>query len=498
MNLRIPYKLINGSTLARVALPLTVMSLLLTACADGESGSAASSTATPTGAATTTTTKSSGNSSAAATSSGASAQATAIASSTTGHVRSSSTTATSNAAATANALTPSNSSPVSMPVAASTSNFIDGTGIGGDTLANSEIGGPYPGDRAFRFRATSTGSITSTRLYLVFGQSKSGYSAGDGGVLTFEIQADDNTSAHLPSGKVLATTQLSHPLAGTPPAMFPLISFAAPAAVVAGNFYHLVMRNTAADVANNFLSVNTFMITRASSSTAVTQPRFGAQEWDELYKPPSGNWMTWQQYFSTDMQVVRTPIAQFNYASGQVQGQPYMESAIQPWGPSLSCGGVKAISAASQARQTYTHLSGARRGVEVAFRVKRNFSQSGDVLQLTIEDGSGNVLRQATTSIAAIAANEYDWIKFAIVPAFDLTAQAKYRFRLSAPASSSVLIFPIRKGTSTNDPNNMFSASLVSTGRAEFTSGGNWAGWDQWCSPDRSDFDHQYYITSRN
>ena len=375
---------------------------------------------------------------------------------------------------------------------------IDGTGFGGDTLANSEIGGPYPGDRAFRFRASNTGSITATRLYFVFGQAKAGYSSGDGGNLTFEIQADDNSSNHLPSGKVLATTQMVQPLAGTPPAMFPLIRFNAPAPVIAGNFYHLVMRNTAADVANNYLSVNTFMITRASSATMGTQPRFGPQEWDELYKPPSGSWMTWQQYFSKDLQVQRTPIAQFDYSNGQAQGQPYMESAIQPWGPNLSCGGAKTISGANQIRQTYQHIGGVRHGSEVAFRVKQNYAKSGDQLQLTIEDGSGNIVRQASTSISAIPSNQYDWVKFAIAPAFDLTPQAQYRFRLSAPASSSVLIFPIRKGTSTNDPNNVFSAALVSTGRAEFTSGGSWSGWDQWCAPDRNDFDHQFYISSKN
>jgi hypothetical protein len=68
------------------------------------------------------------------------------------------------------------------------------------------------------------------------------YSVGDGGELDIEIQSDDGSSKHLPSGEVLGQIAATFVPMEIADEQYPVLELAAPVAVEAGRIYHLVYR----------------------------------------------------------------------------------------------------------------------------------------------------------------------------------------------------------------------------------------------------------------
>ena len=65
-----------------------------------------------------------------------------------------------------------------------------------------------------RFRAEHTGTFTAARFYFIF--RKLGYYRGDGGEVLIQVQPDDGSELHGPSGEVLASVHVPDPMAGKP------------------------------------------------------------------------------------------------------------------------------------------------------------------------------------------------------------------------------------------------------------------------------------------
>ena len=80
-----------------------------------------------------------------------------------------------------------------------------------DGLANLEIGKQQGRRISFRFRAEHSGELESAALYLVF--RALGYYHGDGGQVLLELQTDDGTPEHRPSGTVVASSLVQDPMA---------------------------------------------------------------------------------------------------------------------------------------------------------------------------------------------------------------------------------------------------------------------------------------------
>lgn len=111
---------------------------------------------------------------------------------------------------------------------------------------------------AHRFRASASGKARSLRAYWPAGP---GYSSGDGGTISIRIVPDDGSPANLPnlSAQPLATGLYSpglimgrHVLSSFNDEV-PLGSMKP---LVAGELYHVVYQNIAADPASNWLGVN--------------------------------------------------------------------------------------------------------------------------------------------------------------------------------------------------------------------------------------------------
>jgi hypothetical protein len=95
------------------------------------------------------------------------------------------------------------------------------------------------------------------------------------------VQSDDGSGN--PSGTVLASTSL-----GSIPSSeyWPVLTFSSPATLVAGTLYHVVFRNTDADPATNFASLNNHYV---SAMETPLLPKYPDADWRELVRD-GGSW----------------------------------------------------------------------------------------------------------------------------------------------------------------------------------------------------------------
>ncbi len=88
-------------------------------------------------------------------------------------------------------------------------------------------------------------------FYLIVNASKSGYNAGTGGTLLIQLETDDGSSAHNPSGVVLGSATIPNPSAN-----FPEVALSSAPQLTAGNLYHLVFTNIDPNPTANYVSVD--------------------------------------------------------------------------------------------------------------------------------------------------------------------------------------------------------------------------------------------------
>jgi hypothetical protein len=353
-----------------------------------------------------------------------------------------------------------------------------GPAIGADTLGNTQVGGPDAGgDRntrvSYRFRAGTSSSLESIRLYLEDGP---GYSGGDGGELTISLQADDGTPAHAPSGTPLAsvTFRPGNPIEdrlGT-------ITFGSPAAVTAGSLYHVVFENTGSQPTEDFVSVNGLLVWEAESPR---QPKYTDLDWAQLVDN-GGGWVERPR---------STPILSLRYGDGVIEGMGYMEAwqHIQP-----------AISGSNRVRERFK-VSGPDRIVSsVSVRLKRDSGNTGNSpLAVNLETAAGELVAAGTIPAEEFPVgtegdgrdNYNGWGHVTFTEPVTLRSGEIYHLILSAPSDTVFRAMPIRKGVEYGfDANTWFADGI-----GQFDDGSGWVGFEQpGGSPNSRQGDLQFYF----
>ncbi len=335
-----------------------------------------------------------------------------------------------------------------------------GAGIGGDTLANTEMTvGSSP--QFMRFRAQYSAALTS---FVIYKMSDPGYGAGTGGTWKAEIFADDGTANHYPTGSALATQNVA---ANGVNQVGLKITFASPATLVAGTLYHLVLTNTDGSPASNYFSPNClfYRLTPTGTSDGRLSPLFPATDWCFAY------WTGSSWFVRTGFQ----PVLGLNYAGGGSQGQSYGE---------MSLGHVGVINGANnQVRERFTVSGGDKLVSGFLFRVLK-LTGSTDLLTVTLEDDSGNAIVTTLVSSSSVAAgaapdgndtvqgdgSNAKWVTVALLSPVTLTNGVTYRLRFSCPGTSTYYAWVIRKLSA--DFPNWTAATSFADGHSEFTTNG--------------------------
>jgi hypothetical protein len=356
------------------------------------------------------------------------------------------------------------------PVSAASTYY--GPGIGSDGLGNTTIG-PNQNKLSYRIRVQHTGYISAVQPYLIMDHT--GYWGGTSGAILVSIQTDDGSSSHNPSGLQLTSSLLSDPDAVPVPARyFPTLMFSAPAAVTAGEIYHIVFENPDPSPAVNFVSVDALY--QAAAPTP-SQPTMSDTDCAVLlfsnYSAEGTIWKPRQGY---------TPILQIDYEDGFTQGTGYMEVWV---------GAPQSISGTSSVRETFT-VSGASQSVSsVGVRVARLSGSGALTVRLEAEDGT--LVEQGQVPAASVpldASASYVWANYKFSASHTLGAGQTYHLVLQSPVSTVYQAYPIRKGSDYGYKNTTFFPD----GYAQFLQGGSWVGWTQWGVANRTDGDLQFYF----
>ena len=354
-----------------------------------------------------------------------------------------------------------------------------GPAIRGDSLANTPIG--KAGIQvSCRFRADPGGVFQGARPYLIWSFKRQGYHAGSGGTLKVDLQSDDGTPLHRPSGQVLATNVQRLALVATSDRFYPRLAFDRAPSLAPGALYHLVFSNTDPDPEGNFVSVNALFLKCAS---APLQPRLADSDWAMLMRSRASP--AWAVRRTPGSQEGFTPILEIDYAGGRSQGMGYMEFWM---------GAAKPVSGAARVRETFTVTGPRRLAGSVSVRVRR---LAGALpITLRLEQGDGKLLAEGPAEgpspacSASGALGGCEWATLSFPASQPLIPGRTYNLVLSAPARARFEAFPMRKGSDKG----FSDATLFADGHAEFRDGGGWAGWDQWGKRGLTNSDLQFFF----
>ena len=343
-----------------------------------------------------------------------------------------------------------------------------GPAIGADDLNNTQIGGPSAQKASYRFRAATTSTLTSVRIYIIGMPAEAGYSAGTGGTIHASIQADDGTALHAPSGVDLASFDDMHPATSASR----LYTFASPASVTKGALYHIVFENIDADPVANYVSLDgTFQF---APTPRPWQPRFSDLDFDQMLKQGTKAWTDDRGTGS-----VITPTVDVAYGDGTQQGQGYMET----WGRGESGGTYDTCDGTIRLRETFT-VSGSDRAVSsVAVRLARTSGTSP--LSIRLETDAGVEIETVTISAASIATYSKGgtghgqgqaWYGASFASRHTLGSGSTYHLVLSTNTGTEYWTTVIRQGSSYG----YGASTYFSDGHAQIDAGSGWAdvlGW---------------------
>jgi hypothetical protein len=346
-----------------------------------------------------------------------------------------------------------------------------GSGIGADALCNIQLGGTYGYQASYRFRASHTGQIKAVHFYLIV--DKTGYSSGNGGEVQVNLETDDGTSAHNPSGSVLATYTITNPqqAGASGNVNFPIITFSSPASVTQGNLYHLVFSNPSTSSAVDFVSLDDLW--HATPSNPV-QPTEDPTDFAVLEMPAGQPWALVDTH---------TPILQTDYTDGTAAGNGY----IEVWGNvPQPIGGTNAV------RETFQNSGSNLAVTSVSFRLAR---VSGTApLTVRLEQADGTLIEQGTipsSSLPVTTTPTYVWVTYSFSAVRTLFGGQGYHVVLEAASGTTYQAYPIRKG----DVGGFANTTYFPDGYAECNTNGTWTGWTEWGTPNLTDGDLQFYFT---
>ena len=218
-----------------------------------------------------------------------------------------------------------------------------GSGVANVTLNNTRITPNGHNEKvSYRFVAKSD-TLVGVKIYHKYDLVRPGYHSGDGGLIRYTIQEDDNSKGSYPSGKVLArvgdiiaatdlhssraAAEKKYPGAiwshygetGTSLNSFRRFDFDSPARLTPGKVYHLVLENTSPDK-SNWISVdnlrnscgsgrhNVFWDNVPEFAPAVLNMSIAAYKDNAWYERTCGQLAIYEHY----------------YADGTIDGQTYI------------------------------------------------------------------------------------------------------------------------------------------------------------------------------
>lgn len=348
---------------------------------------------------------------------------------------------------------------------------------GADGLANTTIGPNIQGD--YRFRATHSGTLTAVHTFFICAP---GYGAGTFGSYRVDLETDDGTASHLPSGTVLSTATEA-----SPTTLFTTETFGSPATLSTGNLYHVVYTNIDASPTVNYCSLD--MMFWSSPAPDPWQKTVANLDWAHLYNQGtivSPNWHLRSgvtvgdggNYF---------PTLELVYGDGTKLGNGYMESWINT--------SRKTITGANQTREEILAVSGGDQKVaSVTIRMKKD--SGSDPLTVTLKTGAGSTVETGTIPAAAFVASGTagdNWVTYTFVSPRTLTNGSAYNLVLSAPGTSQYSQFPIRKGAS----HNFDAGSYFADGHAQFSTntGASFSDWPDESANPSAEGDMQFFFT---
>jgi hypothetical protein len=335
----------------------------------------------------------------------------------------------------------------------------------GGTCSGSPVDGYTAADISFLNLTSST--LQSVQIYI---QDTAGYAGGNGGSWLIQLQSDDDSSNHYPTGTVLASITTSNfgyssgncPSShsnGTIACNWPTFTFPNPPALTAGTYYHLVITNADSNPNTNFTSIDWI-----GRSDAPGQPRFGSTvaNWQGHVSSSamsSGGTFTWSQ---KNFGEYATPVVALNFANGQSFGFDYMESEI-------SILGQKDISS-TPVRENFTPSTAVTvSGVQFRGRgsgtVTASLYQGSTLLESLTLSGSGS---SSSHVVSGTFANSHT-----------LTMGAQYYIEFTA--SGSFTTWVLRDGSVQYG---FPAASGFGDGWAEYLSGSTWTDWRSGASHD--------------
>ncbi len=339
-----------------------------------------------------------------------------------------------------------------------------------DQLANTTIGPNIQGD--YRFRASTSSTLTSIHTFWITG---TGYSAGTGGSFRIDVETDDGTSNHFPSGTVLATKT-----ATSPATEFVTDTFATPAALTAGTLYHIVYTNIDASPTVNFTSLDMIQIT---ANLSPAQPTISEIDWAHLYNSGTVASPTWVWRHSvSDGDFM--PTLQLDSGDGTIQCNGYMEVWINT--------SRETVSGANEARETFT-VSGGNKTV-YSFSVRMEKASGTDPLTVSLQTGAGAVIESGTIPAASFSSTDA-WVTYSFTSPHVLTSGSAYNIILTAPSTSSYSLYPIRKGIT----HNFDAPTYFADGNAQLSSnsGSTWTNWPDESAVASTEGDLQFYFATQ-
>jgi hypothetical protein len=310
-------------------------------------------------------------------------------------------------------------------------------------VGNVQVGSVNDFDKvSVRFRAQHTGQVDSVRMYWMPGD-KPTYAAGTGGIMRCELQTDDGTVNHLPSGTVLASFQITvnrtgynsaNPIFGTLKNgdCFVRLYFDSPATIQAGQLYHIVLSNPDPNPVANYWSIDCLW---NHKPLVPKQPAYSDTDLQILVHDgpnpgcgidPPNSWG------NVSHAPCATPIYTLYWTDGTVQGQPYLQL-----GYPLGLSGYPIYGTTNKVRQKFK-VSGASKTV-TTMNVEAYKTGSPPDLMVKLQDSSGNTIAQGTIAASTVVADPSNpmWGKVTFSRPITLKVGSTYYVEVSAPGGDS-------------------------------------------------------------
>lgn len=264
-----------------------------------------------------------------------------------------------------------------------------GSGICGDTLANTRVGGPTPSSPAtkvlYRFRSPVSSALNSFAFYFLSADSP-GYGAGTGGTWVAELFAVG--ADNYPTGAALASQSVAADSTGKTRKS---VTFSSPYSCVSGTLYALVFRNTDASPTANYFSVDCWYPGSGASGSGYSgriHPRFADTDWAHAYYDNTSSvWVTRDGY---------APILDLTFADGSHHGMSYGEAS---YNPTSQVGRI--TSTTHKVRQRFTVSGGSRTVTGAGIRLLK-ITGTTTGLTVTLKNSGGSTIDSFTIAASLI------------------------------------------------------------------------------------------------